>query len=142
MAKIGPADRKSVIRPGAQRAAHRPTPAGSPAEAPAVGVPAHITPLVDTLDSAGSMLQHDPTGQHLENYKLAVRRFLDAVLEASMQVNSEATFGLSQKAFSTITRIDVSLADLTDAVLGRQQDVLKIRSILDQIKGLIVDLYR
>jgi len=56
--------------------------------------------------------------------------------------HSEATFGLSQKAFSTIARIDVSLADLTDAVLGRQHDLLKMKELIDQIKGLIVDLYR
>ena len=35
-----------------------------------------------------------------------------------------------------------ALAELTDAVLSRQQDVLKIRTVVDQIKGLIVDLYR
>jgi uncharacterized protein YaaR (DUF327 family) len=34
------------------------------------------------------------------------------------------------------------LADLTDAVLGRQRDVVKVRALIEQIKGLLVDLYR
>ena len=50
--------------------------------------------------------------------------------------------GLASRVFATVTRSDLLLADLTDAVLGRQRDVVKIRTLIDQIKGLLIDLYR
>lgn len=105
-------------------------------------IPDDIMPLVERIATSGKALQNDPTGTHLDVYRSAVRQFLDAAVAQSMQVNSECTFGLSQKIFSTIARIDVALADLADMVLGNQQDVLKIKGIVDQIKGLVVDLYR
>jgi uncharacterized protein YaaR (DUF327 family) len=143
MAKIDPLDRRPQSRPVVpgqlrrQRAGAEPAP-----EQVMTAIPAAVAPLVDAINEAGSALKHDPTGAHLEDYKQAVRRFLDMALQASLEVHSEATYGLAQKAFSTIARIDVSLAELTDVVLGRQQDVLKMRELVDQIKGLIVDLYR
>lgn len=111
-------------------------------ERTAEGIPVNVVPLVDEIDLCGSALLKDPTGSYLNRYTTAVRLFLDAAIHDSMRVNSEATHGLRQKVFSTIARIDMALADLTDAVLGRQQDVLKLRSILDLVKGMVVDLYR
>jgi uncharacterized protein YaaR (DUF327 family) len=106
------------------------------------GIPAHVIPLVEEIDQASSQLIKDPTSTALMHYKEVVRNFLDMALADSMRVSSEASAGLSHRVFSTIARIDVQLAELADAVLGRQQDVLKIKSIVDQVKGLVVDLYR
>lgn len=146
MTKVDPLKGRSSALPGTRR--KRAEPAGEAGAAAgalqqeAGAVPAHLAPLVEEIGEAGAALQQDPTGAHLDRYKLAVREFLDAVVHESMQVSSEATMGLNRKVFSTIARIDVALADLADAVLGRQQDVLKTREIVDQIKGLIIDLYR
>jgi uncharacterized protein YaaR (DUF327 family) len=143
MAKIDPLARRRDSLPLSPATRRRGTHAGEPAaEQGPTPVPHKLAPLIEAVNQAGLGLQHDPTGAHLEDYKQAVRHFLDTAINTSLAVHSEATFGLSRKAFSTIARIDVSLADLTDAVLGRQQDVLKMKELIDQIKGLIVDLYR
>lgn len=143
MTKVDPLKGRTSALPGARR--KRAEPAGeaaAAAEQQAAGVPTRLLPQVEEIAEAGAALQQDPTGDHLDRYKTAVHDFLDEVVRDSMQVSSEATVGFSRKVFSTIARIDVALADLADAVLGRQQDVLKAGAIVDQIKGLIIDLYR
>ena len=105
-------------------------------------IPAHILPLVEAIDKSGDELINDPTGSALEHYRHAVRKFLDAAVQDSMRVNSEASLGLSRKVFSTIARVDIALADLADSVLRNQQDRLKVKEIISQVKGLVVDLYR
>ena len=127
--------------PGVQRKKRRDDAGHGPARNSA-GIPVNVLPLVDEIEINSEKLLNDPTGSHLDRYKDAVRRFLDAAVHDSMRVTSEATHGLTQKVFSTIARIDIALADLADVVLGRQQDVLKVRAIVDQVKGMIVDLYR
>jgi hypothetical protein len=106
------------------------------------GLPAHILPLADEVAATGSELAGDPTGGALERYRRAVGRFLDAATQDSMRVSSETTPGLASRVFATVTRSDLLLADLADAVLGRQKDVVKVRALIDQIKGLLIDLYR
>jgi uncharacterized protein YaaR (DUF327 family) len=126
---------------GARRAVAR-AQARAEAERGAGGIPTSIAPLIAEVDQSGSELSRDPTGPTLERYRRAVQRLLDAAVDGSLRVTSEASRGLSQKVFSTITRINLALAELAEAVLGRQQDVLKARELIDQVKGLIVDLYR
>jgi uncharacterized protein YaaR (DUF327 family) len=106
------------------------------------GVPANILPLIKEIEDTGEELMRDPTGHALERYRRSVQRLLDTAVAESVRVNSESSLGLSQKVFSTVTKINMALAELTDAVLGRQQDLLKARAIIDQIKGLVVDCYR
>ena len=104
--------------------------------------PQDVRPLIDQIDSAGNELARDPTGSALERYKRAVRGLLDCAVAECMQLQSESSAGFTRRVFSTITRVDIALSDMTTAVLGRQQDLLKLRGLLDQVKGLIVDLYR
>lgn len=108
----------------------------------AEGVPQDLLPLVAQIDESGEELKRDPTGSALTRYKTAVHQFLDAAVADSMRVTSESSLGLSQKLFSTIARVNMELTDLADAVLGRQPNVVKTAQIVDQVKGLVVDLYR
>ncbi|MBN2081421.1 DUF327 family protein [bacterium] len=142
MTKIDPLGQGMGALPGVKRAKRKNAAGTEPEpEYSGGGIPTDVLPLVEEIAKTGTALASDPTGEHLEQYKYAVRRFLDQAVNTSMKVNSEATLGLSQKVFSTIARIDLALADLADAVLGRQQDLLKTATLIDQIKGLVVDLY-
>jgi uncharacterized protein YaaR (DUF327 family) len=104
-------------------------------------MPRDLNPLVAEIDAAGDELKRDPTGRGLERYRDAVQLFLNAAVADSMGVSSEASLGLANKVFSTVTRVNIALADLTDAVIGRQPDLLKTAELVEQVKGLIVDLY-
>jgi uncharacterized protein YaaR (DUF327 family) len=141
--KVDPLRGGARALPGAKRKGVRGK--GEPPAEPqrnAEGIPAHVMPMVEEVVAAGLALTNDPTGEHLDRYRLAVREFLDTALQDSMRVESEASPGLRQKVFSTVTRVDIALADLADALLGKQQDILRLKSIIDQIKGLVIDLYQ
>ena len=106
------------------------------------GPPAALQPLLQSIDEAGEALSRDPSGQLLDNYRGLLRELLDRAMKENTHLGSEQTLGLSQRIFQTVTRTDMALAELTDAVLGRQKDLLRVKSIVLLLKGLIVDLYR
>ena len=106
------------------------------------GFPAGMAALAEEIGNTGKILSEDPTGGHLELYRKSVKRFLDTAVTDSMRVDTEANQGLSRKVFSTITRVDMALGEMADAVLGRQRDMVKVEALLDQIKGMLIDLYR
>jgi uncharacterized protein YaaR (DUF327 family) len=128
------------MRAGSMRARRAGAAPGSPEQAG--GMPADVLPLIAQIDESGRELLKDPTGHALERYKRALRLLLDAAVADGMRVSSESTLGFSRRVFSTIARVDVALSDMADAVLGRQQDLLKLAALVDQVKGLIIDLYR
>lgn len=139
VARIDPLGRTGAVRRvQAARRGENAARRGGPA---ALGGP-DASKLVEAIDSAGAELSRDPTGAVLERYRKALREFLDLALAEGMQLSTESSFGLRSRVFSTITKVDGKLAELADAVLGRQQDVLRVREIVEQIKGLVVDLYR
>jgi uncharacterized protein YaaR (DUF327 family) len=107
-----------------------------------LGLPASLGPLLQRIDEAGEELSRDPTGQVLDNYRSLLRELLDRALRENTHLGNDHSLGLSQRIFQTVTRTDMALAELTDAVLGRQKDLLRVKSIVLLLKGLIVDLYR
>ena len=109
---------------------------------PGRGLPASLAPLMQRIDEAGEELSRDPTGQVLDNYRSLLRELLDRALRENTHLGNEHSLGLSQRIFHTVTQTDMALAELTDAVLGRQKDLLRVKSIVLLLKGLIVDLYR
>jgi uncharacterized protein YaaR (DUF327 family) len=131
-------------KPGQPAADGPGAPAGGSADGETAGarLPSHILPLADEVEQAGSELARDPAGPLLERYRRAVRRFLDATTHEALRVKTEKTLGLAQRVFATVTRTDLLLADLADAVLGRQRDLGRIRALVDQLKGILLDLYR
>lgn len=139
VARIDPLSRTGAVR--RVQAARRGENAARRGSAATLGGP-DAAALVEAIDAAGAELSRDPTGGVLERYRKAVRDFLDLALAEGMQLSTESSFGLRSRVFSTITKVDGKLAELADAVLGRQQDVLRVREIVEQIKGLVVDLYR
>jgi uncharacterized protein YaaR (DUF327 family) len=101
-----------------------------------------LATLVEKLDAAAAALEAELTGARLDDYRRAVGRFLDASLKQSDRMSRETSLGLSQRVFACITRTNILISDLTDAVLGRQRDNAQVRRLILQIKGLLIDLYR
>ncbi len=99
-------------------------------------------PLAQEVEEHTESLLKEPNGANLERYKRSVRKFLDMATRELMQLNTESAFGFKQRIFSTITRVDMHLGELADNILGRGQDMGKIKNLVEQVKGLLIDLYR
>lgn len=99
-------------------------------------------PLAREVEEHTEDLLKEPNGEKLERYKTSVRKFLDLATRELMQLNTESAFGFKQRLFSTITRVDMHLGALAESILGRGQDMGKIKNLVEQVKGLLIDLYR
>ncbi len=98
--------------------------------------------LVDEVVRAGDRLREHVDNASLEAYKLAVHRFLSAVVRRGLDVE-ERTSGTNifkRKRFAVLTEIDRKLSSLAAAVLSGQRRQLDILARIEEINGLIVDL--
>lgn len=141
MAKVDPLRTRGVAGAGAAQPRKAARGSASSGRTPP-SAPVNVLPLIEQIDEQGEELAKDPTGTALERYKRSVRSLLDTAVAECMQLQSEAALGFTRRVFSTIARVDLALSELTDAVLKRQHDVLKIKGLVDQVKGLLIDLYR
>lgn len=95
-----------------------------------------------SVDEAGRALMEDPTYENLITYKDLVKRFMKETLSRLYRVRekmSRRTF--DEKIYVIVEEVDKRLAALTDEVLASQIDPLTLVAKLDEIRGMLVDLY-
>jgi uncharacterized protein YaaR (DUF327 family) len=79
----------------------------------------------------------------LKNYKDLLRHFLKETqgkVYVMRQQVGWSRFGKS-KLYQRIERINLELDELTKITLSQQKDPIKMLNKLDEIRGLLVDLY-
>lgn len=106
---------------------------------PRVSVPRE---LIQAVEEAGQRLTNDPIPETLDDYKRAVKRLLEKVLEEAARVRSELGLTGSGHLFTTVAKVNEKLLELTDEVLRREREVVRIARITEEIKGLIIDLVK
>jgi uncharacterized protein YaaR (DUF327 family) len=139
---------KRVAGKDAARRTEEAAPAASPKQASTGGdgasveLPPHLREALERLSERGVELVNRPGRGMLDEYKSAVRRFLELAMQDALKVRAESQGIFSRKIFATITRVDISLAELTEEVISAQGSIIKVARIVDDIKGLLIDLYR
>ncbi|HAV43672.1 TPA: DUF327 domain-containing protein [bacterium] len=95
------------------------------------------------IDEAAERFLEHPTYGNLLTYKGLVQRFMKIVIEKLYRVKER--FGSKttdqQKIYTVIEEVDKHLKELTDEVLSGQTDPLNLMAKLDDIRGMLVDLY-
>ena len=74
-------------------------------------------------------------------YKNAIREYLKSVLEYMYGVKKDISFWQTQY-FITVETIDSKLEELTQMVLNEEMENINVASTVDEIAGLIVDIYK
>jgi uncharacterized protein len=98
--------------------------------------------LLDTVHSAGDELKRNATVSAIQDYRAAVRGFLDYVVNQVFKLE-ERTSGfniLKRKKFTLVSIVDQKLEQLAAGILRNQHDQLEILRRVDEISGLLVDL--
>ena len=103
---------------------------------------AELDRLIDEVDrtaGAQALAGQSPA----EAYKNAVKAFLQAALEKMYRVESATGFDLrgSRVRSVIVQAIDAHLEALTDQILHGAESVLPLAARLDEIRGLLLDLY-
>lgn len=99
---------------------------------------------LDEIDQAAQRFVKSPTYANLRQYKQLVQRFLSTLIRDSYHVSEQLTFDRtgSRRLLKTIQLIDHHLQELADMVLQRHRPILNLVEKLDEIRGLLCDLYQ
>ena len=98
--------------------------------------------LVAEITKKGEEFAQDPTPELLTLYKSMIGEFLQYVTDRMFQVEHHAGGRLKQKIYTVTKIIDERLSALTEMVLSQQADNISLLATLDEIRGILVDLYK
>jgi len=115
---------------------------GSAVEAPFSQ--ADLERLLDEVHETGDRLVENPTVDLVQAYKKAVRDFVHYVVERSYAIEQKTSGRniLKRNVYYRVSVIDESLERLAAEILRNQRDKLEILRRVDEINGMIVDLFR
>ena len=99
--------------------------------------------FLDRLRVQGEKLAHSLSIRDLKDFRDMVKSFLQSTFGQSrkMEENSTWDFRGRPKVMARITKIDQSLDDLGKQLLDQQAKPLEVLTKIDEIRGLIVDLF-
>ncbi|WP_250674384.1 DUF327 family protein [Paraclostridium ghonii] len=77
---------------------------------------------------------------HVIKYKQAIQKYLKSVVDYTYETDKKDSFW-SNNYFKTVKIVDEKLESLTKSVLENEKDNIDIISEIDDINGLLIDLY-
>lgn len=95
------------------------------------------------VDEQGKRLSKSRTVRDLQLYKRLIRNFLQKAISYGLELSeSRSWFDPNQPLQIIVKQVDERLITLTDEVLKAGSEPIRILSTLDEIKGLLINLYR
>lgn len=102
-----------------------------------------IKVLVDKIQDQGKKLEKKADIRDLKIYKQLISEFLDEAVSNSHLFNKRNFLDRRgrHRVYAVIKKINEELIELTNEVLKAESDNIKILQKLDDIRGLIMDLF-
>jgi len=102
-----------------------------------------IKELINKIDSLGKKLSEKLDLFTLKEYKKSIKELLGYTVYSSHEYFNESLFGRKgrHKVFGIVKKIDEKMDMLTQEILKKEADNLKVLSYVGEIKGLLVDLF-
>ncbi|CDM68354.1 hypothetical protein CM240_1190 [Clostridium bornimense] len=97
--------------------------------------------MLDDIKKKGNRLAITKCYADVKSYKNMIKEYLESVLSYMYDVKKDISFWQTQY-FITVDVIDNKLEELTQALLENQGENIDIASTIDEISGLIVDIYK
>ncbi|HAR84889.1 hypothetical protein IO99_10820 [Clostridium sulfidigenes] len=97
--------------------------------------------MLKNIKSKGSRLVISKCYADVRAYKKEIKEYLESVLSFMYSIKKDISFWQTQY-FVTVETIDNKLEELTQMLLKEERENLDIASTIDEISGLIVDIYR
>lgn len=97
--------------------------------------------MMDDIKKKGNRLVITKTYADVRAYKKMIKEYLQSVLQYMYDTKKDMSFWQTQY-FVTVETIDGKLEELTEALLGDERENINIASTIDEIQGMIVDIYR
>lgn len=97
--------------------------------------------MIDDIHKRGNRLVITKTYGDVIAYKKLIKEYLKSILKFMYDTKKDVSFWQTQY-FITVETIDQKLEELTAALLNGEVENLNIAASIDEIQGLIVDIYR
>lgn len=97
--------------------------------------------MMDDIKRRGNRLSITKCFADVRSYKNLIREYLESVLKHMYEVKKDISFWQTQY-FITVETIDMKLEELTQMLLSAEKDNLDVANTIDEISGLIVDIYK
>jgi uncharacterized protein len=95
------------------------------------------------VEEQGRRLSKSRTVRDLQLYKRLIRNFLQKAISYGLELSeSRSWFDPNQSLQVIVKQIDEGLMTLTEEVLKAGAEPIRILGTLDEIKGLLINLYR
>lgn len=95
----------------------------------------------DKIKKKGNRLSITKCYVDVKAYKSMIKEYLTSVLSHMYSIKKDISFWQTQY-FITVDVIDSKLEELTQMLLSEEKEKLNIASTIDEISGLIVDIYK
>lgn len=104
---------------------------------------AALEALLIKLGDIGEKLAETFSIYELKNYKDTLKEFLHKTQGQVYRLQEKTAYSRrgQAKVMVLIERIDAELEELSALVLSQQKDAVRLLKKMDQIRGLLVDLY-
>lgn len=97
--------------------------------------------MIDDIKKRGNRLVLTKTYADVASYKRMIKEYLESILSYMYDLKKDVSFWQTQY-FVTVDTIDNKLEELTNMLLSEERENISIASTIDEIQGLIVDIYR
>lgn len=97
--------------------------------------------MFDNIKKKGNRLSITKCYADVRSYKKMIQEYLESVLKYMYNVKKDISFWQTQY-FITVDTIDRKLEELTELLMNEQKENLNIAATIDDISGLLVDIYK
>lgn len=97
--------------------------------------------MLEDIKKKGDRLAVTKCYSDVKAYKNLIREYLTSVLNHMYSVKKDISFWQTQY-FLTVDAIDEKLQELTEMLLSNEKENLEIARTIDEIAGLVVDIYK
>ena len=97
--------------------------------------------MFNKIKKRGNRLAVTKCYSDVKLYKKMIKEYLESVLKHMYNIKKDISFWQTQY-FITVDTIDKKLEELTKALLNDQKENLNIAAAIDDISGLLVDIYK
>ena len=97
--------------------------------------------IIEDIHKKGNRLVITKTYADVIAYKKMIKEYLESILKFMYNTKKDISFWQTQY-FITVDTIDKKLEELTEALLSSEVENINIAASIDEIQGLIVDIYR
>jgi len=100
-----------------------------------------LNKMIDDIKKRGSKLITTKTYVDVIMYKKMIKEYLESILKFMYETKKDISFWQTQY-FITVDTVDLKLEELTQSLLSDEKGNINIASTIDEIQGMIVDIYR